>query len=101
MVLAQSQWLIGLEGKNLSKDWNSINTIWSPEEIGKSNGLLYPPFVNPFYSHLFDHLSQGIKILDSLFSYRGFYKHAWIRIDHQRGLRTRLVTHLILGMRFQ
>jgi hypothetical protein len=69
MVVAQSQWLISLEGENLSKDWNSINTIWSPEKNRKSNGLLHPLFVNSFFSHLFDHLSQGIKTLDSLFSY--------------------------------
>lgn len=68
MVVAQSQWLISLEGENLSKDWNSINTIWSPEKTGKSNGLLYPLCVNSFFSHLFDHVSQGIKIFDSLFS---------------------------------
>lgn len=76
MVVAQSQWPISLEGENLSKDWNSINTIWSPEENGKSNGLLYPLFINPFSSHLFDHVSQGIKILDRLFSSQGFYRHA-------------------------
>jgi len=73
MVVAQGEWFIRFEGKNLQKDWHSFNTIWTPEKNGASNGLLHSFYINSIFNNLLNSMTQEINIYEGLLHSWGEY----------------------------